>query len=64
VVPLVAALRPALEGRGGSLVVERAPPAVKAGLDVWGDLGPGLRLMQRLKAAFDPSGLFSPGRLL
>jgi glycolate oxidase FAD binding subunit len=64
VAPLVAALRLALEARGGCLVVERALPAVKAGLDVWGDPGPGLGLMQRVKAAFDPSGLFSPGRLL
>src|SRR5207248_1103948 len=36
---LVATLRPGLEARGGSLVVERATPEVKAQVDVWGDPG-------------------------
>ena len=62
VAPLVHALRPELERHGGSLVIERAAPAVKAGLDVWGDPGPGLPLMRRVKAAFDPAGVFAPGR--
>ena len=66
---LVRALRPAREAAGGSLVVERARPAVKdalaaAGLDVWGDPGPGYELMRRLKAAFDPARLLSPGRFV
>ena len=60
--PLVHALRPGLERGGGSLVIERAAPAVKRGLEVWGDPGPGLRLMRGVKAAFDPSGIFAPGR--
>jgi glycolate oxidase FAD binding subunit len=63
-VALVRALRPEAEARGGSLVVERAVPAVKAELDVWGDPGAGLPLMRRLKAAFDPGGLFAPGRFV
>jgi glycolate dehydrogenase FAD-binding subunit len=37
---------------------------VKADLDVWGDPGPGLGLMRRLKAAFDPPGVFAPGRFV
>jgi glycolate oxidase FAD binding subunit len=62
VAPLVRAVRPELEGRGGFLVVERATPAAKATLDVWGDAGEGLGLMRRVKAAFDPHGVFAPGR--
>jgi glycolate oxidase FAD binding subunit len=64
VAPLVAAFRAELEARGGSLVVERAGPALKADLDVWGDVGPGLGLMRRVKAAFDPAGILAPGRFV
>jgi glycolate oxidase FAD binding subunit len=64
VAALVAALRPGLEARGGSLVVERAPPEVKAQVDVWGDPGQGVALMRGVKAAFDPRGLFAPGRFV
>ena len=61
---LVATLRPGLEARGGSLVVERATPEVKAQVDVWGDPGEGVALMRGIKAAFDPGGLFAPGRFV
>jgi glycolate oxidase FAD binding subunit len=64
VTPLVGALRPGLESAGGSLVVQRALPEVKAGLDVWGGAGSGLELMRRIKAAFDPAGALSPGRFV
>jgi glycolate oxidase FAD binding subunit len=64
VAPLVRALRPSLESAGGSLVVHRATPEVKIGVDVWGEVGPQARLMRRLKAAFDPAGLFAPGRFV
>jgi glycolate oxidase FAD binding subunit len=59
---VVAALRPEIASGGGFLVVERARPEVKAGLDVWGDPGEGLALMRRVKATFDPHGVFAPGR--
>lgn len=58
----VATLRPEIASRGGFLVVERAGPDVKIGLDVWGDPGEGLELMRRVKATFDPQGMFAPGR--
>ena len=48
----------------GFVVVERACPDVKAGLDVWGDGGEGLALMRRVKATFDPRGVFAPGRFV
>jgi len=64
VAPLVGALRPRIAAREGTLVVERAAAAVKRGLDVWGDTGSGLDLMRRIKAAFDPAGIFAPGRFV
>lgn len=63
---LVADARPRLERAGGSLVVERATPDVKHALSahggVFGDPGPGRELMRRLKDAFDPGRVLSPGR--
>jgi glycolate oxidase FAD binding subunit len=59
---VVERLRPELAARGGFLVVERARPEVKRGLDLWGSPGEGLELMRRVKSAFDPRGLFAPGR--
>jgi glycolate oxidase FAD binding subunit len=64
VAAIVAATRPWCAARGGSLVVERARPGVKDGLDVWGDAGPGLALMRGVKAAFDPAGTLAPGRFV
>jgi glycolate oxidase FAD binding subunit len=64
VAALVRALRPRVEERGGRLVVERAAPAAKAGVDVWGDAGEGSALMRRLKTAFDPDGILAPGRFV
>jgi glycolate oxidase FAD binding subunit len=57
-------LRPEIESRGGFLVVERARPEVKAGIDLWGHPGEGLALMRGVKAALDPSGIFAPGRFV
>ena len=48
----------------GHLVVESAPPAVKGAVDVWGPVGPSLRLMRALKAQFDPDGRLNPGRFV
>ncbi|GAC1428052.1 MAG: FAD-binding oxidoreductase [Chloroflexota bacterium] len=49
---------------GGSLVIERCLPAVKEGMDVWGDPGPALAVMQALKATFDPGATLNPGRFV
>lgn len=59
---VVERLRRDLARLGGVLVVERCPPDAKARLEVWGIEGPDLALMGRLKQAYDPSGLLSPGR--
>jgi glycolate oxidase FAD binding subunit len=61
---LVETLRPEIRSRGGFLVVERASMAVKADVDVWGHPGEGFDLMRRVKAAFDPRGVFASGRFV
>ncbi len=61
---LVAALdvlRTAAAATRGSVVVQDAPLALLARLDVWGPI-PALEVMRRLKAQFDPHGILNPGR--
>lgn len=49
---------------GGTVVVERSPVGLESAVDVWGELGPGIGLMRRVKDALDPAGRLAPGRLL
>jgi glycolate oxidase FAD binding subunit len=65
VLDVVARLREGLASEGGTLVVERAPAELKAGLDPWGPIGPGaFALMERIKREFDPAGILNPGRFV
>ncbi len=57
-------LRAATSGTSGSLVIEVCPPDLKRRLDVFGEPGPSLDLMRRIKQQFDPKGILSPGRHL
>jgi glycolate oxidase FAD binding subunit len=61
---LVGRLREGLAALGGTCVVEHAPAGAKRLLDVWGDVGPALPLMKRLKAELDPQGVLNPGRFV
>jgi glycolate dehydrogenase FAD-binding subunit len=63
-VPLVTRLRKSLEKLGGALTVVAAPPDFKAQADVWGTPGSGLKMMQKLKSAWDPKGILAPGRFV
>jgi glycolate oxidase FAD binding subunit len=56
-------LAAALAGTGGTCVVLTAPPSIRDGLDLWGEVA-GLSLMRRLKAQFDPAGRFAAGRFV
>ncbi len=56
--------RQALVALGGSLVLEAAPPEVRARVDAWGPPPPALDLMRRLKARLDPEGRLAPGRFV
>lgn len=47
----------------GAVTVLRAPRAVREAVDAWGPV-PGLDLMRRVKAQFDPGRLLSPGRFV
>jgi glycolate oxidase FAD binding subunit len=60
---MVEGLRRTLPPMAG-VVVEKAPPAVKRQIDVWGLSGADVDLMRRIKAGYDPTGVLSPGRLV
>jgi glycolate oxidase FAD binding subunit len=62
---LVGPLRDKLRPEGGSLVVERAPSAMKVNYDVWGPISlEHQAIMSRVKAEFDPEGILNPGRFV
>ncbi len=65
--PPVSALleaRGTVEGLGGRLVIERCPVELSSDIDVWGDPGPALATMRKLKEQFDPARIFNPGRFV
>ncbi len=49
------------EGAGGTLIVEEAPPPIRAAFDPWGTPPPSFALMRALKDRFDPDRRMSPG---
>jgi glycolate oxidase FAD binding subunit len=62
---LVEPLRLALASEDGSLVLERAPAALKAECDVWGPMpAEAFEIMRRLKRELDPAGVLNPGRFV
>jgi len=59
-----AMLRPAVAACGGQATLVRAPPAVRAAVDVFEPPAEGLAaLMRRVKHGFDPKGVLNPGRI-
>ena len=59
----VRALRGLAAAGGGHAWVADGPDDLRADPDLaWGPPPPGLRVMRRLKAAFDPAGVLNPGR--
>jgi glycolate oxidase FAD binding subunit len=59
----VESLRSQAQEQGGWVVVERAPAQCKSAELVWGAPRPEQRLARKVKEAFDPSGVCSPGRV-
>lgn len=47
---------------GGAARLERAPSAMKRGIDVFGEADATLPLQRALKQRFDPNGVLNPGR--
>lgn len=64
IVEVVEEVREIRVRRGGSVVVQEAPLAVKERLDVWGPAGDYLGLTRRVKEKFDPGYTMNPGRFL
>jgi len=62
-VELVGRLRRDAGGWGGTVVVLDGPPGSVGDVDRWGPV-PGLDLMRRIKAQFDPERTLSPGRFV
>jgi glycolate oxidase FAD binding subunit len=61
-VAAVSRVRAGLAPLRATCVVEHAPTEARPRLDAWGDVGPGLDAMRRLKAELDPHGTLNPGR--
>jgi glycolate oxidase FAD binding subunit len=45
-------------------MIQDAPSYVKSQLDVWGEIGAPLKVMERLKSLFDPNNILNPGRFV
>ena len=60
----VVRLRQAAKALGGSLVIEHCPTELKGQVDVWGASGDDLGAMRKMKAAWDPQAVLSPGRFV
>ncbi len=63
-VELIEAARQEVQKVGGSLVIETAPDALKAKLDVFGSVGDSFMAMKALKDKLDPKSILNPGRFL
>jgi glycolate oxidase FAD binding subunit len=56
-------IRRVIATHGGHATLVRAEPEVRAAVDVFQPLEPGIeRLSRKLKATFDPAGILNPGR--
>jgi glycolate oxidase FAD binding subunit len=62
---IVERLRDLVAPVGGSVIIERAPAALRAVVDPWGPVDPAsLALMRRLKDEFDARRVLNPGRFV
>ncbi len=57
-------LRERFRPQGLSVIVDAAPPELKAKLDIWGGSDEGLEIMREIKRRFDPKATLSPGRFV
>jgi FAD/FMN-containing dehydrogenase len=49
---------------GGQLTVTAGLECLEAGFDAWGDLGPSVEVMRRVKSRLDPRGTLNAGRFV
>lgn len=57
-------LRHRLRGDRGEMILYEAPLGIKQSVEVWGVEGKPLELMQGIKKALDPQGIWNPGRFV
>jgi glycolate oxidase FAD binding subunit len=60
----LSAMRAQAVSMGGSLFVTGGASYLPSGYDAWGDVGPALAIMKRIKERFDPKGILNPGRFV
>ena len=60
----ISALRSFLAPTGGTVVLLKAPSALREKVNAWGDAGNALPLMKRIKEQFDPRGILNCGRFV
>jgi glycolate oxidase FAD binding subunit len=60
---LVNKLRAHTAAQSGNLIIESAPAAWKAQLDIWGPPPESVAILRQIKQLFDPAGILSPGRM-
>jgi len=53
-----------VDSKGGSVTLLHALPWLKQSASAWGPARPDFALMRRVKQAFDPHNIFSPGRFV
>lgn len=61
---LISRTRKAAVDLGGTLVLDHCPSQLKGRLDVWGAAGDDFDAMRKMKSAWDPKGILSPGRFV
>ena len=61
---LLAELRREAERAEGALSVRDGLTRLTPGFDAWGEAGPAVRVMKRIKERFDPHGILNPGRFV
>ena len=61
---IIARLRAYVSQLGGTAIVQRCPPDLKARIDVWGQDHPGIDVMRRMKRQYDPNAIMNPGRFV
>jgi glycolate oxidase FAD binding subunit len=63
-IKLIKRLRSKEVGGSGSVIIEQAASVVRLQADAWGEVGATARLMQAIKAQFDPQSILNPGRFV
>ncbi|HLY62441.1 MAG TPA: FAD-binding oxidoreductase [Terriglobia bacterium] len=61
---LIQSLRTVAKELRGSLVIERCDAEIKRQIDVWDSPGIDFEIMGKVKQAWDPKGILSPGRFV